>query len=1005
MAWTEGTQLPVKNNLSDFNKELAKIEGFIEEDKAKVLLAKFLKANPTFTCNLLMGIELFPFQHIAIKSMMLSDYFLAIFSRGMSKTWSAAVYVYLEALFNQGVQIGVLASSFRQCLEENEYILSESGMKKIKDLQVGEKIWAKNSLQLVKNKWENKISKGLKITTKKGYSVKGKFEHKILTYNEHEMSFEYKEIKDLKIGDNIPISCQEGHIGVDLLRNFKIKETKRNANKLINIKDCDDFYYFVGQMLGDGNLRQNRFTLTSGDKETISKIKNYLKTILPSSPITVVKKKNSNTYSLSFHSIYMKQLFEYIGYSSNQAATTKIIPHKIFYAKKQYQAAFIRGLMDSDGCTHKGQEVTLNTSSKKMAKQFHLLLLQFGIVSKFQTEKERGRIEICEANCIEKESYKIRITNYYNLKKYNDKIGFCLQRKSSILKNHIESCERTTNELNNNFYFDKVSSICEIDEIKTYDIEVDKEHCYWGNGFINHNSKMLFGKIEDIANDPKGILMGQTLKITKSNDQWEMRVGRSKVTALPLGSGEKLRGFRFHVIVIDEMLLMPEKIYNEVIVPFLGVVQNPAERAQLKKAEDKLIKQGKLKEEDRYKWPSNKLIALSSASYKFEFLYKMYELYEELILDAETAAKKLREKGEPVTDAHRTIMQLSYDCAPPSLYDPNLLEQAKKSMSESQMAREFGAQFTDDSSGYFKASKLKDCCIPLGMAPTIEVEGEKGESYILAFDPSWSENEASDNFAIHIIKIIDRAKRLGCIVHSYALAGTSMTDHINYFAYLFKHFNIVAVIGDYNGGKQFVSALNESKVFKEMDKEIGEIEGLNFDNKKEEEYKKDLQKLRNEYNLSNGKICVLRTPTSNWIRQANEQLQADIEHKRILFASRHELDNVNYNLPIENLKFSTSNMYKDEHELKSKMIDFLEIQSDNIDLTRAECAMITIKTSPQGIQTFDLPDNLKRQKGPNRPRKDLYSALVLGNWFVKIYCEMLDMPEEESYEGFTPFIV
>ena len=54
---------------------------------------------------------------------------------------------------------------------------------------------------------------------------------------------------------------------------------------------------------------------------------------------------------------------------------------------------------------------------------------------------------------------------------------------------------------------------------------------------------------------------------------------------------------------------------------FLSVVQNPTEREKVRKLEDKLIAQGKMEEKDRYVWPNNKLIALSSASYKFEYLY------------------------------------------------------------------------------------------------------------------------------------------------------------------------------------------------------------------------------------------------------------------------------------------------------------------------------------------------------------------------------------------------
>ena len=121
-------------------------------------------------------------------------------------------------------------------------------------------------------------------------------------------------------------------------------------------------------------------------------------------------------------------------------------------------------------------------------------------------------------------------------------------------------------------------------------------------------SKQIFKKIEDIASKPEAQFLANCItKKSKSNDEWLMEIGRSRIRALPLGDGSKLRGFRFHRIIIDEMLLMPERIYNEVIVPFLSVVENPTQREDLYNLETNLISQGKMKEEDRYRWPNNKL--------------------------------------------------------------------------------------------------------------------------------------------------------------------------------------------------------------------------------------------------------------------------------------------------------------------------------------------------------------------------------------------------------------
>ena len=511
-------------------------------------------------------------------------------------------------------------------------------------------------------------------------------------------------------------------------------------------------------------------------------------------------------------------------------------------------------------------------------------------------------------------------------------------------------------------------------------------------------SKLIFKKIEDIANKPAARYLAQCItKTSKTNDQWTMEIGRSRIHALPLGDGEKLRGFRFQRVIIDEMLLMPERIYNEVIVPFLSVIENPTEREDMTKAEDFLIAAGKLKEEDRYTWPNNKLIMLSSASYKFEYLYKLYNQFEGLIVGND------KREGDLAT---RVIMQFSYDCAPEALYDQNLLNQAKSSMSESQFQREFGGVFTDDSSGYFKISTMAKCTIPEGQEPSVEIAGASGDKYILSFDPSWAESESSDDFAMQIFKLNDDSE-VGALVHSYAVPGAKLKDHIYYFYYLLNHFNIVGIVGDYNGGVQFINAANESSLFKESNLKINYIE---TDLSKPQNYEAELLDLKRAYNEDTKTYCILRKPTSQWIRQANELLQSNFDHGKIWFGSRAAGDHYNRQIrtkvPISKLQFLNHSSYEDKISDSAKMIDFIEHQEDMINITKNQCALIQITSSPQGTQTFDLPQELRRQTGPNKPRKDSYSALVLGNWMIKVYYDMKRSKAPNQDHGtFVPFFV
>ncbi len=507
-------------------------------------------------------------------------------------------------------------------------------------------------------------------------------------------------------------------------------------------------------------------------------------------------------------------------------------------------------------------------------------------------------------------------------------------------------------------------------------------------------SKMIFKKIEDISKSPKATFFAQCItRTSKMNDEWIMEIGSSSIRALPLGDGEKLRGYRFQRIIIDELLLMPEKIFNEVIMPFLSVVENPTERQEIYDLETKMIEQGKMKEEERKQWPNNKIIGLSSASYKFEYLYKLYQQYENLILNEN------KQDG-----AHRTIMHFSYDCAPAQLYDQNLINQSKNTMSESQFQREFGAIFTDDSSGYFKVSKMAECTIPDGEGQSVEVIGNPKDQYILAFDPSWSESESSDDFAMLLIKI-NLETRKGIVVHSYALSGSSLKTHIKYMAYILTHFNIVAVVGDYNGGVQFVNSCNESEIFKNKNLKLGVIEG-DLDNTKD--YDKNLRRLKNQYNKSENKFVFLRKPTSAWIRLANESLQSAFDHKRIFFAGAAMNDDYNNQrksrVPVEELKF-IRNDPNQKGGKGARMIDFVEHQKDMMDLIKVQCALVQITTSAQGTQSFDLPPTLRKQKGADKARKDSYSALVLGNWMMNIYYDMQDFNQNNNQPTFTPMFI
>ena len=463
---------------------------------------------------------------------------------------------------------------------------------------------------------------------------------------------------------------------------------------------------------------------------------------------------------------------------------------------------------------------------------------------------------------------------------------------------------------------------------------------------------------------------------------------------LPTGDGEKLRGWRFQRMVIDEFLLMPEKIFTEVLMPMLAVVTNPTERDEIEKMEDHLIAEGAMTEDERTIWPNNKVILLSSASYTFDYLYKVYKQYEKNIIEANPNKKDA---------ARNAIMHFCHTCAPDKLYDKNNVSQAKSTLSFAQFQREYEAVFTSDSGSYFKISKMNECSYEEGSGEMIQVIGSVGSSYILSIDPSWSESDSSDDFAIHLIKL-DNEKQIGTVVHSYAVPGLNMKKHIVYLHYVLTNFNIVSIVADFMGGVQFISAANESEIFKKSNLKIKSID---VDIESGEDYRDKLREYISQYNKEDGKICIFRKPSSTWIRSANELLQSNFDHKRIWFGGKiiniDSFAGLEKKIGIKNLTFSKgSDSEKDE---RAKMLDFVDNIYDNLLVTKEQCASIEVSTNPQGSQSFDLPPNLKRQTGPDKARKDSYSALVLGNWMMKTWFDATNQPKEEVVETFVPFLI
>lgn len=730
--------------------------------------------------------------------------------------------------------------------------------------------------------------------------------------------------------------------------------------------------------------------------------------------------KENDCVCISKQNVHTDIKFDNDAYLAVIKRHRKEIPKRILSSGSSLKS-FLQGLFDLNGDIEFSKNtgsISYRSSSEKLIKQIHIALLTFGIISKIKNKRTKSNP--CKA-------YAIDIKNEEALI-FFERIGFKLTRKQKFYENfkridfNTDVNENFLKIQKENFFFDRIEKI-ENSEQDCIDFNIPEGARYWSNGFISHNSfiaaifcifqtifepntkiiiagptfrtaRNIFTEIEKINKFKEASFLAQAFNIeapSHKNDLYQWLINGGSITAIPL-NGEKIRGFRANVIILDEYLLLSESMIKNVLMPFLVAPQNIGERLKIREVEDQLIKAGKMEEFDRIEFSnSSKMIALSSASFSFEYLYQNYQEWLGKIYDGTDSTSKY------------FVSQVGFQGIPSDMVEKTVIEEASAGGLENPgFLREYCAQFTDGNQGYFSAKKMNECTIPDGAEPHLRLVGDPKKKYILAIDPSFSKSPSADNFAMCVLEL-DEEKKYSTVVHNYARAGGDLINHINYFYYLTSCFNIVFIISD-NADGNFIESCNETKLFRD-----NKVQFRFLDNWEvglvDEKRQMMMNNTKKEYNLFEKKICIKHLFNSNSIREMNECLQGCIDFKRVWFGSRMRPTGFIFD-KIISAGAPTELVSTDEKYSKMEILgDMIDNQDNLINQLKKECALIEVRSTTQGNQTFDLPQHLKRERSEKRARRDSYTALMLGTWATKTYFDIISYNPPKVQSGFEPIFI
>ena len=400
-----------------------------------------------------------------------------------------------------------------RCQSDMAWAFTSDGMKRLKDVQVGDTLTHGKTTK----KFDSGTLPSLNLITDLNWVLTGAKESHIVPILNADLDFEYKLIKECKVGDVLVLHSPNLWPTERIKLPDVVGKKSLNFPKEVNKK----LARLLGYLISNGSYNTRGLQIASSDDAT----KEDIKECLNSFGLTPTISPYSNTehcvhiYFGSGTSEFQNWL-QFIGLKPNYARN-KVIPDIILQSPKDIVCEFLAGLFEGDGgvyVEHVGdrKKVLLyyTSASKTLIDQVRLLLLNMGIVTNLSKVESNG---FGKANTYVKSvtEDKEEVTYGYRLATkcakfieiFKDNVRLVSRDKLEALeqiskKGRIryhtplgdfqlgtKRCpDKITEYAKQGYFFVKIKSIEDGPELPMMDVHIPETNIYTADGFVHHNS-------------------------------------------------------------------------------------------------------------------------------------------------------------------------------------------------------------------------------------------------------------------------------------------------------------------------------------------------------------------------------------------------------------------------------------------------------------------------------------------------------------------------------------